>query len=383
MTTRLARRVDGVAGAAPLVLLNSLGTTTDMWTPVLGPLLEQFQVIQIDIRGHGGSPVDAQAGPVALADLGRDVLATLDDLGLDRVHIAGLSVGGMTAMWLAAHHPERVRRIAVLCSSAHLPPAAGWTERAAAVRAGGIEAVADASVGRWITADLAAHDPALVARLRAMIGDVSAEGYAQACEAIASMDLRADLARIAAPTLVVAAAQDPATPPLHGEVIATGILGARLRLLDHAAHLATVEQPGVIAQELSAHFGAAGAVAAGFATRRAVLGDAHVDRAIAATTEFDEPFQRYITANVWGGIWTRPGLSRRDRSIVTLAALATLGSEHEIAMHVRAAVRNGVRAEEISEVLLHVAAYAGAPRANRAIAIAREALSGWDPAEDT
>jgi 3-oxoadipate enol-lactonase/4-carboxymuconolactone decarboxylase len=203
-----------------------------------------------------------------------------------------------------------------------------------------------------------------------MLLQVDPESYAQCCQAIAGMDLRADLGRISAPALVIGGADDPATPPDHARVIADGIAGSRLEILDEAAHLATVEQPGRIAQLLLQHFG----IGPGYATRRAVLGDAHVDRAIAATTDFTAPFQDFITRYAWGDVWSRPGLARRDRSIATLAALVALGAEHEIAMHVRAALRNGLSPDEIGEVLLHTALYAGLPRANQAFATAQSVI---------
>jgi 4-carboxymuconolactone decarboxylase len=113
----------------------------------------------------------------------------------------------------------------------------------------------------------------------------------------------------------------------------------------------------------------------GMTVRRAVLGDAHVDRAVATTTSFTEPFQDFITRYAWGDIWSRPGLSRAERSMITLAMLATLGHENELAMHVRAALRNGLTPEQIQEVLLQVAVYAGVPAANRAFAVAQRVLS--------
>jgi len=207
-----------------------------------------------------------------------------------------------------------------------------------------------------------------------MLTSVDAESYAQCCEAIAGLDLRADLPRIAAPTLVVAGEDDPATPPPHSRALADAIANARLEIITPAAHVATYEQPGRIAALLLDHFRAGGTLAAGFKTRRAVLGDAPVDRAIGATTELTAPFQEFITRYAWGDVWSRPGLARRDRSIATLAALVTLGAEHELAMHVEAARRNGLTADEIAEVLMHVAVYAGVPRANRAFAIARDVL---------
>jgi 3-oxoadipate enol-lactonase/4-carboxymuconolactone decarboxylase len=373
MTVPLGWRSSGPPTAPPLVLLNSLGTTSDMWTPVLAPLAERFRVVRIDTRGHGGSPA-APGNATSLADLGRDVLGVLDDLGLARAPLAGISLGGMTAMWLAIHHPERVGRLAVLCASAHLPPAGYWRDRAAAVRADGMASTAEPVVARWITPGLADRDPAVPARLRAMFGGVDAESYAQCCEAIAGMDLRPDLGRIAAPTLVVAGADDQATPPAHGQLIAETVAGSRLVVLDDAAHLAPVEQPGAVARLLFEHFAEPDLLERGYATRRAVLGDEHVDRAVAATTPLTAPFQDFLTRYAWGEVWTRPGLGRRERSIATLAALVALGADHEIAMHVRAARRNGLAVDEIGEVLLHTALYAGLPRANRAFAIAREVL---------
>ncbi len=367
---------DGPDGAPILVLLSSVGSSTEMWAPCVGPLAEQFRVVRVDARGHGGSPASPPGTACSLADLGRDVLAALDRLGAARVHLAGLSLGGMTAMWLAVHHPERIGRLALLCTSAHLPPAQGWTDRAATVRADGMGAIADAVLARWITPELAARDPELVARLRAMLTATDADSYAQCCEAIGAMDLRADLGRIAAPTLVIGGAQDPSTPPEHQRLIAAGVPGARLELLDPAAHLATMEQPAAVSALLLDHLGARGTLATGFATRRAVLGEDHVDAAVAGTNAFTAPFQELVSRYAWGEVWSRPGLARRDRSIATLAALVALGAEHELAMHVRAALRNGLTPTEIGEVLLHTAVYAGMPRANRAFAVARQVIDG-------
>ena len=112
----------------------------------------------------------------------------------------------------------------------------------------------------------------------------------------------------------------------------------------------------------------------GMAVRREVLGDEHVDRAIAGTTPFTEPFQDFITRYAWGEIWSRPGLSRAERSMVTLSVLAALGREHELGMHVKAALRNGLTPDQLSEVLLHVGVYAGVPAANRAFTVAQQAL---------
>ena len=351
--------------AAPLVLLNAIGTTTATWDGVVEPLSERLRVIRIDTRGHGAAPPAHE--PCTIANLGGDVLAALDKLGMDRAHLAGVSLGGMVAMWLAAHHPERVARLALLSTSAHLP-AARWRERAATVRRGGMAAIAGPVVARWITPALAARDPELVARLTAMLQSTDPESYARCCEAIAGMDLRADLPRIGAPTLVIAGAADQAIPVDHAHMIADGIAVARLCVLPDAAHIPTIEQAGPIAVRLLEHF------TGGEATRRAVLGDTHVNRAAEHTSEFTAPFQDFLTRYAWGEVWTRPGLPRRERSLITLAVLTALGAENELALHIRGALGNGVSPEEIREVLLHTAVYAGLPRANRAFAIADDVL---------
>ncbi len=179
-----------------------------------------------------------------------------------RVDVAGLSLGGMVGMWLAAHRPERIGRLALLCTGAYLPFGQNYAERAGTVRERGLALIADAVVGRWVTPALAERDPDVVQRLTAMLVATDAESYAQCCEAIAGMDQRADLARIAAPTLVIGGAEDLAIPAEHQQALADEIPGARLELLSPAAHLAPVEQPGRIAQLLIAHFGGGATVAA-------------------------------------------------------------------------------------------------------------------------
>ena len=233
-------REDGPRDAPALLLINSLGADLSMWEPQIPALAGRFRVIRYDARGHGRSPVPP--GRYALADLGRDALDLLDRLGVARAHVCGLSLGGMTAMWLAAHAPDRVDRLVLFCTSALLGPRSAWAERAALVRAEGTAAVADAVVARWVTAGYAAAHPAAVATLREMVAATPAIGYAGACAAVEDMDLRADLPNIHAPTLVVAGADDPATPPAHGAAIAAAVPGARLEVLADAAHLASFEQ---------------------------------------------------------------------------------------------------------------------------------------------
>jgi 3-oxoadipate enol-lactonase len=236
--------VDGPAGAPALVLANSLGATVDMWEPQLPALTERFRVVRFDTRGHGRSAVPH--GPYTIGDLGGDVLALLDELGVARAHFCGLSLGGMVGIWLAAHAPERIGRLVLCCTSARPGAPESWAHRAATVRAEGTAAIADLVVSRWLTPEYAHRRPDLVARLRAMLAGTPAEGYASCCGVIETLDLTAALPRITAPTLVLHGADDPAIVPSHGADVAAAVPGARLTLVRDAAHLANVEQVDVV-----------------------------------------------------------------------------------------------------------------------------------------
>ncbi|MFE3291013.1 3-oxoadipate enol-lactonase [Rhodococcus sp. NPDC059234] len=378
MTVALAHSVTGPGPGAPTIaLLGSLGSDRSMWGPQLRALSADFNVLAVDLRGHGESPVPA--GPYTISDLGGDVLALLDTMQLPAVHLVGLSLGGAVAQWIAAHAPTRVHTLTLLCTSAKFGEPQGWLDRAAAVRSAGTGSIADAVVGRWYTSELADRDPDLIMGSLAMVDATADEGYAACCEALSGWDGRADLARIAAPTLVIAGEQDPSTTPADLGYIAEGIANSTLYVLDPAAHLASVEQAGRVTSLIAAH--AAGpaqrteSYQAGMRVRRSVLGDAHVDRAIAGTTEFTEPFQDFITRTAWGDIWSRPGLDHHTRRLLTLAILTAVGNEDELDMHIRAALRDGMVPAELVEVFLHTAVYAGVPNSNRAFALGKNALA--------
>lgn len=243
--------VTGRADGPVVVLSNSLGSTHRMWDAQLSALEERFRVVRYDTRGHGGSPVPE--GPYSIDDLADDVVALLDALGVERAHIVGLSLGGMTAMRVAARNPERVDRLVLLCTGAQLPPASAWTDRAAAVRADGSEAVAEAVVARWFTPEFLTRNLDAKAAHEAMVAATPAEGYAGCCEAIAALDLRADLPLIKARTLTIAGADDPATPPAKLAEITENVPDARTLEVPHAAHLANAEQPAIVTPALIDH----------------------------------------------------------------------------------------------------------------------------------
>jgi 3-oxoadipate enol-lactonase len=210
-----------------------------------------FRVVRLDTRGHGRSPVPP--GPYDIDDLADDALAVLDELGVGRAHLVGLSLGGMTALRLAARDPERVDRLVVLCTSALLGPPQTWVDRAAAVRAHGMDAVAEGAIGRWLTPGFAAANPDVVDWLGAMIRSQPVEGYAECCGVLERMDLRGDLSAVRAPLLAIAGTEDPTTPPEHLRAIVDGVRDGRLLTLDPAAHLANVEQPDAVTAAVLEH----------------------------------------------------------------------------------------------------------------------------------
>jgi 3-oxoadipate enol-lactonase len=249
--TALHHVVDGPRDGPVVVLAGSLGSTVEMWRPQLPALVGRFRVVRVDLRGHGGSP--ATDGPYTMASLADDARALLDDLGLPRVHWCGLSLGAMVGMQLASEDPERIDRLVLCCTSAYFPDPAPWHERIAAVSSGGTASIASTVVERWFTPEWAAAHPETVAEARAMVAGTSDEGYRGCCAALAVWDHRDRLPAITAPTLVVAGADDLATPvDPHARTLADGIPGARLEIVP-GAHLATIESAAAVNRLVLGH----------------------------------------------------------------------------------------------------------------------------------
>ena len=250
---RLDYRLHGHEGAPPLVLANSLGTTQQLWSRQLPELTERFRVLTYDHPGHGTSGLPDQ--PCTVEAFAHGLLVLLDELALERVSLCGTSLGGMVGIALALEAPERIERLVLSCTSAYIGPQERWTERARIVRAEGMEAVGDSVVVRWFTPELPREEPETVARFRAMLVATPAEGYARCCEALAAWDARERISEIDVPTLVVAGADDSATPVEHAELLASRIPGAGLRVLERAAHLANVERADEFTRAVLNHLG--------------------------------------------------------------------------------------------------------------------------------
>ena len=373
-----------------LVLGPSLGTSAaTLWSACAAGLTDAFDVVAWDLPGHGHNRAVPEE-PFTMAELATGVLRVVDDIlvergGGDTFAYAGVSVGGAVGLQLLLDAPARVTSAVLLCTGAKIGDEATWTGRMGQVSVSGTPVMVAGSAERWFGAGFLEREPERGSALLHALQQADDEGYVQVCSALAGFDVRDRLGEIGVPVLAVAGVEDVTTPPDLLREIAEGVKDGRLAELDGVAHLAPAEAPEAVARLVRQHLlGEAPEVGddrtvqevrdAGFVVRREVLGDAHVDRATAATTDFTRDFQELITQYAWGSIWTRPGLDRRSRSMITLTALIARGHHEELAMHVRAARTNGLTDEEIKELLLQTAIYCGVPDANTAFRIAQRVL---------
>ncbi|MEP9377154.1 3-oxoadipate enol-lactonase [Aquabacter sp. CN5-332] len=246
---RLAVKVSGTEGKPALVFSNSLAADLSTWDEVAERLAPHAHIVRYDTRGHGRS--DTPAGPYSLAQLGQDALAVMDALGVQRAVLCGLSLGGLTGMWLGAHASERIAGLVLANTAASFPPAQMWLDRAASAREGGLGQFIEPTLQRWFTQSFRDAQPERVAEVGCVIGATAPAGYAASCELLAATDLLPDLGTITCPVRVIVGAHDPSTPPARGAEIVDAIAGADLVTLD-AAHLSAVEAKDAFADALIA-----------------------------------------------------------------------------------------------------------------------------------
>jgi 3-oxoadipate enol-lactonase/4-carboxymuconolactone decarboxylase len=376
---RLFYRLEGREGAPTLVLSHSIGADHGIWAPQLANLISCFRVLRYDIRGHGAS--DAPEGDYSIEELGHDVLDLADALKISEFAFCGLSLGGSIGQWLAIHAADRVSRIVLASTSPQFGPRANWDSRRKAVLDGGMPAVVDLVMQRFFSSETLARGDVYAQDSRRVLLATDPIGYVGCCAALRDADHTELLRQIRVPTLVMAGERDIATPwSGHGEILAREIPNAQVLHLP-AAHLSNLERPRSFTAALMNFFlpqldGRTNGdpIQAGFDVRRAVLGSEHVDRAIAATTEFNHEFQELITRYAWGTVWTRPGLSRRTRRLLALSTMASLGRWEEFRLHLSAGLMHELEPCDLKEVLLQVAIYAGVPAANTGFHIAAEIL---------
>ncbi|MFG2333107.1 alpha/beta fold hydrolase [Streptomyces sp. NPDC048604] len=413
----LQYRIEGPEDAPVLVLGPSLGTTWHMWDRQIPELSGQWRIVRFDLPGHGGAPAVPAS---SVAELGDGLLATLDELGVQRFGYAGCSIGGAIGLDLALRAPHRVASLALVSASPRFGTADEFRQRGVIVRTHGLDPMARSAPEQWFTPGFAGAQPAIVEWAVQMVRTTDTACYIAACEALAAFDVREALGRVGVPALVLVGSDDQVTGPAEARTLVAGIADARLAVVPGASHLAPVEQPAAVTDLLVQHFAGmsldtlapvpvpvpapapavpvaapaapgetAPAVPAaadasgpvrpdpydtGLKLRREVLGDAQVDRVLDEGAAFAADFQDLVTRYAWGEVWSREGLDRRTRSTVTLTALIAGGHLDELAGHTRAALRNGLTPEELKEILIHTAVYCGLPAANAALRVMKDVV---------
>lgn len=377
---RLFYRLEGNVDRPMLVFSHSLGTDSGMWDLQVSDLLPYFRILRYDTRGHGGSSVPE--GVYTMEQLGRDVLSIADALQIEKFAFCGSSLGGMTGQWLAANAPSRITHL-VLANTTPRMSASAMETRRLDVLAGGTAAVVGAVMQRFFTKETWDRKDPRAASVRTAFLATDRFGYAGCCAAIRDMNHAPLLGKIHAPTLVIVGDLDVSTPwDGHGDVLARDIKNAQVVRL-RAAHLSNLERPRTFNAALLDFLlppASGDPLQAGFEIRRAVLGSAYVDKAVAAATDFNREFQEMITRYAWGTIWTRPALDPRTRRLLVLAMTAAIGRWDEFRLHLRSGLEHELELRDLKEVLLQVAIYAGVPAANTAFHLAQEEFDKSAPA---
>jgi 3-oxoadipate enol-lactonase / 4-carboxymuconolactone decarboxylase len=365
-------RLEGIATRPTIVLSHSLGLDHGMFEPQVAALTSRFRVLRYDLRGHGGS--DAPAGDYTVERLGRDALALLDHLGLDRVAWCGVSLGGMLGQWLAANAGDRISDLVLANTSPRIADPAGIDARRQAVLEGGMAAIVDTAMARFFGDRLVADNPPALASARQTFLATDPVGYAGCCGALRDFDGGPLLPRIVTRSLVISGDEDASMPwDAHGAALASGIPNAAVVRLA-TAHASNLVLPRTFTRALLQFLTAdtRDRFDVGLDVRRAVLGAAYVDGRLAAATDLTRDYQRWITESAWGSVWGRPGLDVTTRRLLALALAAALGRWEEFRLHLRAGLEDGLEWADVEEVLLQTGVYAGVPAANHAFAIASE-----------
>ena len=361
-------QLQGTPNSPVLIFSNSLGSEMMMWDEVVPYLLPYFRVLR-----YNTSPSDVES-KCSIDDLGKQVIQLMDELNIEIAYYCGLSMGGLIGQWLGIHHPQRFKKIVLSNTGAKIGNDERWNSRIETIAKNGMQAIVDDTMERWFTEAFRESNPTRVAETKAMFLRSNIKSYSKCCEAIRDADFREKLDKMQVETLVITGDEDPVTNVEQAEFLAKNIPNAQLKVL-HTRHLASTELPKEYAELLIDFFIAPHGSARGLHVRRTVLGDEHVDRATAKINEFNGDFQDFITRYAWGEIWTRPDLSKHNRSLITMAMLIALNRKAEFKMHVKAALNNGVSVAEIKEVIMHSALYCGLPAANEAFHTAEEVLN--------
>jgi 3-oxoadipate enol-lactonase/4-carboxymuconolactone decarboxylase len=280
-------------------------------------------------------------------------------------------MGGLIGQWLGIHHPNRIIKLIISNTDAKIGTTSTWNDRINTITKEGMQAIVDGTMERWFTDGFRKKNPNRIAEIKAAFLQNNALGYANSCAAVRDADFQDQIYKITAKTLVITGDEDAVTTVAQAEALVKKIPNATLKVLP-ARHLSSTELPKEYAEILIDFIVGESTFQKGMHVRRTVLGDAHVNKAIGNSNEFNGEFQNFISNYAWGEIWTRPGLSKHNRSLITIAMLIALNRKAELQMHIRAAFNNGVSKDEIKEVMMQAALYCGLPAANEAIHIAED-----------
>jgi len=371
---RLYYHLDGRDDRPAIIFSHSLGVDHGQWDKQAADLLPHFRVLRYDLRGHGVS--DATEGDYSLELLGRDVLAVANAAGINEFAFCGLSLGGMIGQWLGAYAGDRLTHLVLANTTARPTNPGAMEERRTKVLKGGMTSVVEMVMERFFTQESLAANFAEVASTRRTLLETNPRGYAGCCAAVRDMDNVTALHKVQTPTLVIFGDHDVSTPWAgNGEILARSIPGARA-IGFPTAHLSNLEAPRSFSAALFdfLHVTGGDTLEKGYERRREVLGQAHVDQALAKTSDFNIEFQELLTRFAWGTIWTRPHFDQRTRRLLALTTLATRGSWDEFRMHLRTGMAHELEPCDIKELLLELSIYAGIPAANTGFHIAIEEL---------
>ncbi len=372
-----AFKIQGTPNSPLLIFSNSLGSEMMMWDELIPYLLPYFRVLQYDTRGHGRSSGFQPQHKKSIEQLGEDVINLMNELNIEKAYFCGLSMGGLIGQYLGINHPNRFKKIVLSNTGAKIGNDERWNSRTETISKNGMQAIVDDTMERWFTEVFRKQNTERVAETHAMFLRSDVEGYSNCCRAISDADFRDQLQNLNVETLVITGDEDPVTNVEQAEFLVSKIPNASLKVL-HARHLAATELPEEYAKTLIEFFVGESTFNKGMHVRRSVLGDTHVDKANSKINDFNADFQSFITNYAWGEIWTRPGLSKHNKSLITMSMLIALNRPAEFKMHIKAAFNNGVTVDEIKEVIMQSALYCGLPAANDAFHLAMEVFKEND-----
>lgn len=364
-------KLSGSPGSPVLIFSNSLGSTYQMWDEVAPLLLPYFRVLQYDTRGHGGS--DKPDVPYSIDQLGQDVVDLLDLLNIEQAYFCGVSMGGLIGQWLAVNASNRFPKICISNTAAKIGDQQRWQERIDTLRKNGMQVLLDTTLEKWFTPSFHQQYPEKAEAFALMFISNHVDGYCNCCHAIAGADFVDELKNIKSEILVVTGDEDPVTNVDEAKFLNKNISGSQLVVLP-GRHLVNAEVPELYAETLINFFIGTGVYQRGMHVRTSVLGRQHVSGSQERINSFNDDFQDLIARIPWGQIWTRPGLSKHQRSLITLSMMIALNRTEEFKMHVRGAINNGVTVDELKELILQSAIYCGFPAALTAYKDAEEVL---------